>query len=209
MLGGEWPTTDPSGIRLDHSNRRPNRFRRDSQASANPSNSGRRRSDIRVRPEINIQHQRIGSLDEDVLPSTQSRVDVSDAIDDERLQPRRQFLDRERTLSVREDRRQGPSLPCIEVFPLQCHTRNARIVCIGLRPTCGIWQQRSHRRRGGAPEGQIGKPSRSTQGRYPSSWFRCYPQNHPPRQFFLPHRKRKTDSYLDPPSSTSLRPSTI
>ena len=94
LLSGERPTTDSSGIRLDHTDRRPNQLWRDSQTGANPSNSRRRRSDVRVCPKIYIQHQRIGTFDEDTLSGVQSRVDISDAVDDKWLQPRRQFLDR-------------------------------------------------------------------------------------------------------------------
>jgi hypothetical protein len=89
LLSGERPTPDSSGIRLDHTNRSPNQLWRDSQTGANTSNRRRRRSDIRVCPKIDIQHQCVGPLDEDTFPGPQSRVDISDAVDDERLQPRR------------------------------------------------------------------------------------------------------------------------
>ena len=139
LFCGERPATNSSGICLDHTNRSPNQLRGNSQASANPSDSRRRRSDVRVRPKIYIQHQRIGSLDEDALPVTQSRVDIGDTVNDERLQPRRQFLNQERTLVSLEDSLVvWMNQPGIELFPLRYRTRNARIACIGLQPTCGI-----------------------------------------------------------------------
>ena len=96
LLGGERPTANSSGIRLDNTDRCPNQLGWDSQTGTNPSDGGRRRSDEWVRPKIDIQHQRVGTFDKDPLSSAQSRMDISDAVDDERLQPRRQFLDRER-----------------------------------------------------------------------------------------------------------------
>jgi len=98
LLGGERSATDSSGIRLDHTNRRPDQLWRDSQTGANSSDSRRRRSDVRVRPKIYIQHQRVGTFDEDALSCAQSRVDISDTVDNERFQPRRQLLDREKNL---------------------------------------------------------------------------------------------------------------
>ena len=96
--------------------------------------------------------------------------------------------------------------PGIEVFLLRYRTRSGRIVCIGLRLTCGIWSRRCYCRRGGELEDQSGRPSQSTRGQCPSSWSRCYPQG-VPREFL--NTQRRVSPYLDPPSSTSLRPSTI
>ena len=100
LLSRERPATNSSGIRFDHTNRRPNQLWRDSQTGANPSNSRRRRSDVWVRPKIYIQHQRVGTFDENTLPGLQRRVDIIDAVDDEWFQPRRQLLDWERTSSA-------------------------------------------------------------------------------------------------------------
>ena len=92
LFGGERSASDSSGVRLYHSDRLPDQLWWNPQTGANPSNGRRGRGHVRVCAKVYIQHQRVGTFDEDTLPGLQSRMDIGDAIDDERFQPRRQFL---------------------------------------------------------------------------------------------------------------------
>ena len=100
LLGRERPAPHTGGVRFYHTNRRPDRLWRNSQAGADPSNHRRGRSDVRVCPKIDIQHQCVGPLYEYALPSLQSRVDIGDTVDDERLQPRCQSLYRKSQIEI-------------------------------------------------------------------------------------------------------------
>ena len=95
LLSGERSAPNTSGIRLYNANRLPDQLWRDPQTGANPADGCRGRSDVRVCSKIDIQHQRVGTLDEDALPCLQSRMDIGDTVNDMWLQPRRQFLDRQ------------------------------------------------------------------------------------------------------------------
>lgn len=96
---------------------------------------------------------------------------------------------------------------CIFRFRLRCRIRSDRNVWNDLRRYDGIWLRSWHGRRGGGREDRNGKLCRNRLDLYLSSWFRCLIRS---KHWIKSARhiiKRKT--YLDPPSSISLSPSTI
>lgn len=86
LLRGERSTTDASGVRLDDTDRLGDPLGRDTEASADTSDRGRRRCDVRVRSKVEVQHERIGTLDEDLLVLLKRDLEEADAVDDHRAE---------------------------------------------------------------------------------------------------------------------------
>jgi hypothetical protein len=84
LLRGERSTSDSRGVRLDDTNNLLDDGRWDSQSSTYTSDRSRRRSDERISPVIDIQHERIGTLNENPLVLRDRLVEEHWSIDDVR-----------------------------------------------------------------------------------------------------------------------------
>ena len=92
LLRGERACADTRRVRLDDADRRPNRLRGDAQARTYAADGGRGRGHEGVRAKVDVEHQRVGALDEHLLALAERLVDVHDAVDDIRPQPLREDL---------------------------------------------------------------------------------------------------------------------
>ena len=82
LFGGERATPDARGIRLDDTDRGPNESRGDPETSANTTDCGRRRGYERISTKVDIEHQRVRALDQNLLTLADCLVYVCYAIDD-------------------------------------------------------------------------------------------------------------------------------
>ena len=92
LLRGERPAPHARRVRLDDADRRPNRLRGDAQARAYAADGSRGRGHEGIRAKVDVEHQRVGALDEHLLALAERLVDVHDAVDDIRPQPLREDL---------------------------------------------------------------------------------------------------------------------
>ena len=80
LLGGERTFANTSGIGLDNAKHSANLMGTHTETSANTTDGSRRRSNIRICSEINIEHGSVGTFDKDLLAFLDSRVDLVDRI---------------------------------------------------------------------------------------------------------------------------------
>lgn len=92
LLGGERATTNTSSVCLDDTNRSPDDLWRYPKAGANTTNGGRGGGHIRIRPEVDIEHQRICALYKNLFMCCQSTMNIRNTVYDERFQPFGQVL---------------------------------------------------------------------------------------------------------------------
>lgn len=82
LLGGEGTSANSGGVGLDNTVDVSNGGG-DTQTSANTSDSGVGGGDVRIGTKVEIQHQSVGSLDEDSLVGLDGLVHEGDGVDDE------------------------------------------------------------------------------------------------------------------------------
>lgn len=92
LFSGERATTNTCGVCLDDAYRSPNSLWRYAKASANTTNRGRGRCHIWIGSKVKVEHQRIRTLDKNLLLCCQSIVNISNAVYNERLQSFSQVL---------------------------------------------------------------------------------------------------------------------
>ena len=92
LFGGERATTNTSGVRLDDAYRSSDGLGRDPEASANTTNRGRGGCHIRIRPKVDVEHQRIRTLNKNLPLCCQGIMNVGHAVYNERFQSFRQVL---------------------------------------------------------------------------------------------------------------------
>ncbi len=81
LLGGEWPSSNTGGVSLDDTDGSAYHLRRNTEPRAHAANGGRRRSDEWVRPKIDVEHQCIGPFHQDSLSGRNRLVNIGDAVD--------------------------------------------------------------------------------------------------------------------------------
>ena len=82
LLRWEWSTADPRSVRLDDTDGLADHLGWNTQASTHAANGGRRRRDIGVGTEVDVQHQGVGAFDEDLLVFAYGFVDEGNTVDD-------------------------------------------------------------------------------------------------------------------------------
>lgn len=90
LLGRERSRSDARRVGLDDSNDLSDRFGRQSQASADSSDSSRRRGDVGVRSKVEVEHESVGALDEDALVRRHGLVEKGRSVDDVRREAGRE-----------------------------------------------------------------------------------------------------------------------
>lgn len=86
LLGRERTGADAGRVRLDYAVRLSDRTRRQTKTGADTADASRARGDERVRAKVEVEHERVGALDEDALVLREGVVHERDAVDDVRLE---------------------------------------------------------------------------------------------------------------------------
>jgi len=84
LFRGEWPTANASRVRFHDTDDFSDPTWRNTEAGADTTNGRRTARHERIRPIVDVKHQRVRALDEDALARGQRLVYIHDAVNDER-----------------------------------------------------------------------------------------------------------------------------
>jgi hypothetical protein len=104
VFGGERTAADTGRVRLDDTDDLLDGERRDTEAGDDTADRGRRGGHEGVRAVVDVEHERVGALDEDALARSQRVVHVRGAVDDERAKSVGKGLDEGSALCPRPNR---------------------------------------------------------------------------------------------------------
>ena len=92
LFSGERPTANASRVRFHNADHLSDATWRNAEAGADAADARGAARHKGIRPIVNVEHERVGSLYEDALARGQRLMYIHHAIDDERAQPVRQHL---------------------------------------------------------------------------------------------------------------------
>jgi hypothetical protein len=83
LFRGEWPTTNAGCVRFHYTDDFSDPTWRNAEAGADTTDGRRTACHERIRPKVDVKHQRVRAFDEDALACGQRLVHIYDAVNDE------------------------------------------------------------------------------------------------------------------------------